>query len=208
MKMDIEKIFTDIYRYNIFGGIDSISGPGSSRDQTRMIIDKLPIIFHDFHISTLLDIPCGDFHWMSAVNLNAVDYIGADIVKELINRNRKYEKDNIVFKKMNLITDTFPRVNLILCRDCFVHFSYSNILQSLQNIYKSKSQYLLTTTFSDYQENHNILTGLWRPLNLEIAPFNFPKPILCITEKCTEGNGSYCDKSLGLWRIDDIKMSL
>jgi hypothetical protein len=36
----------------------------------------------------LLDIPCGDFNWMKLLNLG-VDYIGADIVGELIAENRR-----------------------------------------------------------------------------------------------------------------------
>ena len=46
----------------------------------------------------------------------------------------------------------------------------------------------------------------WRPLNLELSPFDFPKPLKIINEKCTEYNGIYADKSLGLWLLDDIKI--
>jgi hypothetical protein len=37
---------------------------------------------HD--VKSLLDIPCGDFHWMRRVNLQGLSYVGADIVRELI----------------------------------------------------------------------------------------------------------------------------
>ena len=63
---------------------------------------------------------------------------------------------------------------------------------------------MLTTTFPDCDENIDIVTGDWRIINLERAPFNFPKPIKMINEKCTEGNGTYSDKSLGLWPIDQL----
>jgi hypothetical protein len=45
---------------------------------------------------------------------------------------------------------------------------------------------------------------IWRPLNLELPPFNFPKPVKLINEQCTEGNGEYTDKHLGLWFLDEV----
>src|SRR4051794_14532620 len=60
-------IFTKIYRNNWFNGRNSVSGPGSEIEQTRVLIEELPRLFADLDISTLLDIPCGDFHWMNNV---------------------------------------------------------------------------------------------------------------------------------------------
>jgi len=46
----------------------------------------------------------------------------------------------------------------------------------LRNIRRSGSAYLLVTTFPDRKENVDIITGNWRPLNMEKPPFNFPRP--------------------------------
>ena len=81
-----EDVFTEIYRSNGWGGKDSISGMGSDAHQTRIITSKLQSLLIDLNISTMLDIPCGDFHWMKSVDLNSIDYTGADIVKELIHK--------------------------------------------------------------------------------------------------------------------------
>ena len=105
---------------------------------------------------------------------------------------------------MYLIENTLQQVDLILMRDGLVHMSYDDIFKSLNNVCNSMSQYLLTTSFTDRQDNGDIITGGWRPLNLEIAPFSLPKPITIINEKCTQGKLSYADKSLGLWKISDI----
>jgi hypothetical protein len=48
------------------------------------------------------------------------------------------------------------------------------------------------------------VTGDWRPINLERAPFNWPAPVELIVEECTESGGVFADKSLGLWRIDAL----
>jgi hypothetical protein len=59
-------------------------------------------------------------------------------------------------------------------------------------------------THPDCEENEDITTGDWRLLNLEKPPFNFPKPLQLLNEQCSEGGGQFCDKSLGLWRVQDI----
>lgn len=203
-----EDVFTDFYRRNKWGGQVSVSGTGSDNYQTRLITRELPILLNDFNISTMLDIPCGDFYWMNSVNLKGIDYIGADIVRDLIQSNReKYKRDNVCFKNLNLIRDKMPRVDLVFCRDCLVHFSFDDIFLALHNICDSQSELLLTTTFTDRKDNYDIVTGQWRVINLEVAPFMFPKPLKIINEECTERNGIYKDKSLALWRIRDIRES-
>jgi hypothetical protein len=83
-------------------------------------------------------------------------------------------------------------------------FSFEDIHKSLLNIKKSGSQYLLTTTFTECQSNKKIVTGDWRIINLQKPPFNFPKPLEIINEGCSEGEGTYDDKSLGLWCIEEL----
>ena len=201
----VEKRFESIYKNNSWGGTTSVSGRGSDLDQTKTLIKELPSLFEDLNISSILDIPCGDFNWIKKINLNKYQYIGADIVKEIIDNNKKlYEKENVSFQKINLIEDPLPQADLILVRDCLVHFSYNNIFKALNNICRSGSKYLLTTTFTNRQSNENIITGEWRTLNLQLKPFYLPKPIKIVNERCTEGNMLYTDKSLGLWKISDI----
>jgi len=203
--MNIEQRFENIFKNNSWGGHNSVSGRGSDLDQTEHIIREIPALFKDMGISTVLDIPCGDFNWMRNIDLSGIKYIGADIVKEIVKNNKnQYEKNNVSFRHMNLIEDTLPQVDLILIRDCLVHMSYDDIFKLLNNVCNSMSQYLLTTSFTDRQDNKDIITGEWRPLNLQIAPFSLPKPIRIINEKCTQGKSSYTDKSLGLWKISDI----
>jgi hypothetical protein len=93
---------------------------------------------------------------------------------------------------------------LVLCRDCLVHFSYSDIRRSLTNIRLSRSTYILTTTFRGRDRNFDVPTGDWRAINLEKAPFDLGTPLAIIDEQCTEGGGVYSDKCLGLWRCSDL----
>jgi hypothetical protein len=208
-KKQTEEVFLDIYKNNKWGGKDSISGRGSDIHQTKSIAKELPTVFNNFNISTMLDIPCGDFHWMKDVDLSNVNYIGSDIVSELVEKNStQYKRDGLSFQKLNLIKDKLPKVDLIFCRDCLVHLSFEDIFNALRNICDSHSEYLLTTTFSKRSHNKDIATGNWRTLNLESTPFTLPKPLKIINEGCTEGDGSYADKALGLWKIADIQKTL
>ena len=92
----------------------------------------------------------------------------------------------------------------MLCRDCFVHLSFADIARAVENIRANNIEFLLTTTFSAEAANRDIVTGDWRPLNLETLPFSFPPPLELIVEGCTEQDGAFADKSLGLWRVSDL----
>ena len=199
--------FTIIYKRNHWNSKDSVSGSGSSLSETKIIIEEISSLIKKLKIKTVLDLPCGDFNWMKYVDLKNVDYVGADIVKELIASNsKKYQTNNIQFKTIDLISDQLSYYDLIINRDCLVHLSFEDISKCIQNIKKSKSKYLLTTTFIKRQLNEDIITGSWRTLNLQINPFKFPEPKIIINENCSEQDYKYDDKSLALYLIKDIKI--
>lgn len=202
----MQVIFSEIKRKNMWKGEESVSGPGSSLSQTKVIRRELPKLFKNFGIKSILDIPCGDFYWMNKTDLSQIEkYIGGDIIKELVDINRKrYDNKKISFKVIDITKDKLPNVDLLLVRDCLVHFSYEDYKKAINNLKKSKSKYLLTTTFVKRKTNENIITGYWRPINLQKEPFLFPKPIFLLNEKCTEAKGAYSDKSLGLWWVKDL----
>ena len=83
-RMPMRDVFTQIYRTNKWGGNESRSGKGSSLAQTQQVRNALPGLLQAFRIRSMLDLPCGDFQWMKEVDLRGVDYLGADIVPELI----------------------------------------------------------------------------------------------------------------------------
>ncbi|MFR9166048.1 MAG: class I SAM-dependent methyltransferase [Dysgonomonas sp.] len=202
-----QEIFTDIYNTNHWTSPESISGPGSDSEQTTTLVDGLNSLIKENNIKSILDIPCGDFNWMQKVDLEGIDYIGADIVEALISENQqKYTAENIRFEVLDLISDKLPKVDILVVRDCLVHLSLENIYNSVKNIKSSGAKYLLATTFPEHSVNFDIQTGEWRPLNLQIKPFKFPKPLLIINEGCTEVKGRFNDKSMALWEIAQIEL--
>ncbi|MBM3759094.1 MAG: class I SAM-dependent methyltransferase [Acidobacteria bacterium] len=204
-----DEVFGEIWSGNKWGGTDSVSGRGSDLTQTQVVRETLPVVFQQYGVKSMLDVPCGDFHWMRHVDLSGVDYVGGDIVAELVERNTAaYQTGNVRFVRLNLLEDAVPKVDLVFCRDCLVHLSFEHVFAALRQICASESQYLLTTTFVDRQQNGDIATGNWRPLNLRVAPFEFPESLLLVNEKCTEDGGQFRDKSLGLWKVSDLRALL
>jgi hypothetical protein len=200
-----EETFREIYRSNHWSGNKSVSGQGSDDEQTREISIQIPRLINELGIKSFLDVPCGDFHWFSKLNVNLDSYTGGDIISEIVEKNNAlYKTDSRSFIKLDLIEDSLPKADILLCRDCLVHLSYHDIEKVLENIRRSGIPYLLTTTFPNCDQNLDITTGDWRIINLEKAPFNLPEPIKIINEKCTEANGSYADKSLGLWKLQQL----
>ncbi len=209
-KSSLKDYFSDIYTTNSFNGVQSKSGPGSEVEQTITISMMLPKLIESLGVKSVCDIPCGDFNWMQKVNLSQVEYFGYDIAADLVsNLKANYEDDKRHFNELNIVDDELKAFDLVFCRDLLVHLNYKDAQKAIDNICRSKSKYLLTTTFPGRKENVNIRYDSknigWYPINLQLEPFNFPTPIEIINENCTEANGQYRDKSLALYEIRTLK---
>lgn len=203
--LDLRERFARIYETNLWGSDASVSGSGSVIEQTRAIRAQLPVLLKELAISSMLDLPCGDFGWMRDVDLDAVSYVGGDIVPDLVAQHeREFGNARRRFAVLDVTGDSLPRVDLVFCRDCLVHLSEAHIRKAIENIKASGSTWLLTTTFPGHSENQNIEDGDWRVLNLEAAPYCLGNPVALLNEGCTEHDGAFADKSLGLWRIADL----
>ncbi len=175
----VEERFNKIYSTNYWFDNESRSGTGSSLRSTENIRFHLPKILEKFNIKKLFDETCGDFNCMSQVLKSVeIDYLGSDIVKDLIVSNKKYENDKIKFSKLDIIVDKLPVSDLMICRDCLFHFSYQDIFLFLNNFLSSDIKYILLTSHLNTEhkfENKDIVTGDFRKIDLFSKPFNFEK---------------------------------
>ena len=173
--------FDFIYKNRFWTSKESVSGTGSTLEATASIRYHLPIIFEKFQIKTFLDAPCGDFHWMRGVlkQHRHIQYIGGDIVEELIRKNnQRYSNDNISFSTLDITSDPLPDADLMLVRDCLFHLSYADINLFLENLSKSNISYILTTSHREGVKNRDIVTGSYRDIHLFSDPFNWPQDSL------------------------------
>jgi hypothetical protein len=81
--------FEKIYHMGLFGSKVSRSGTGSTMEQTAHIRAALAQLFEELGIKTLLDVPCGDFHWMRHINISNMHYIGGDIVADMVKKKQR-----------------------------------------------------------------------------------------------------------------------
>ena len=200
-----EEIFAanvELYRRQHY---ESLSGPGSCLAQTRELRERLPLLLENLGVESLLDAPCGDFNWMQHVRLGVKQYIGVDILGEIVATNQwRYAAAYRRFQRADVTRDALPRADAILCRDLLSHLGFADVFRTLANFKASGATYLMTTTFTRPRPNCDTARGEWRTLNLTLPPLNFPPPILVINEKCTEGGDAFSDKSLGIWPLQDL----
>ncbi|MBO3458574.1 class I SAM-dependent methyltransferase [Aetokthonos hydrillicola CCALA 1050] len=200
-------VFSNIFSHNRWLESESVSGPGSTLEQTAFIRKMLPLLLKELNVKSVLDAPCGDFYWMKEVELDLDEYWGGDIVPDLITEiKQKYANKKRNFITLDIVADQLPTVDLIFCRDCFVHLPFKDIITAIKNFKTSGSTYLLTTTYpGGVQKNKDIIIGNWRAIDLQLSPFNFSPPIKVINEQTTE-SGDLPEKSLGLWKLADIPL--
>jgi hypothetical protein len=204
--LDLVARFERIEQTNLWGATSSVSGLGSEDAATAAIREALPLLLQRLGVRSLLDAPCGDAGWIGRMKLD-LDYTGIDIVPSLIaaNSERAARGELIArFRVADITRDALPKADVILCRDCLVHLSFHNIDRAVANFRASGADFLLVTTFPEWDGNRDCEDGDWRALNMERAPFNWPAPRELINERCEEGGGGWRDKSLGLWRLDQL----
>jgi hypothetical protein len=195
------EVFTEIFRRNIWGYQETVSGGGSTLHYTQNLRAALPELIGDLKVRTLLDLPCGDFHWMSEISLPIAHYIGSDIVARLVEIARiRYGRPNREFRTLDLCRDVLPKADLLLCRDCLMHLSEETIFLALANIIRSDIKYLLITTYPEGR-NRSIRVGDWFTINLCAAPYNFPPPLRTVDDWVEP----FDRRQLGLWEIESLR---
>ena len=205
LNLSLQERFELIYNENFWESEESRSGIGSEIENTKEVLKALEHFIKEFKIKSIIDIPCGDYNWMSLMDMRNLKYQGHDIVQQLITDNKKkFKNSNISFIHSDITNSKLGKADLMLVRDCLVHFSFEDIKKSIFRIKQSRSKYLMTTSFVNVDQNIDIYSADWRPINLEKGPFNFPKPLMTYNEKCKEMNGIYTDKSLCIWEINRL----
>jgi hypothetical protein len=202
-------VFAQIFRRNRWCDAESRSGGGSSLAATEPIRSALPGLMRRYGVGSVVDAPCGDLRWMATLLPEIDDYTGVEIVPELVaHHQQRYGSFRIRFILRDITIDPPPAGDLVICRDCLVHLRTPLAMRALRNIAGTRARYLLTTTFPRTRVNRDVLTGAWRPLNLERAPFHLGPPLASIAEYPAGSDDPFADKALALWSLDDVRAAL
>lgn len=175
------------------------SGLGSELGQTEVLRASLPHILHDLDVELLIDVGCGDWNWMSQVDLHC-NYIGVDIVDALIQRNSsKFSRYNVSFQQLDAVAEELPRCDAVLCREVLFHLSFADGIRLIENVLRN-AKWLIATTDTAIWFNSDIPTGDFRMLNLERAPFRLPSPV-----KIYPDDGLVPGRCLGVWNTSMLQ---
>lgn len=190
-RLPARKVFKAIYDENAWGSHESgdyYSGPGSDSGPAHAYADGIRKFIAANHISSVVDLGCGDFRVGSMLINGDVRYIGVDIVDDLVTVNgKRFGTQNIQFQCVDIIREPLPDGELCLIREVFQHLSNSEILRVLPKL--RKYRYAI---YTDYQPpasaltlpNRDIAHGrdtrLWKgsALFLDQPPFNIETELL------------------------------
>jgi SAM-dependent methyltransferase len=140
------EIFGDIYRDNKWGGAQGTfnSGSGSTRTHADVYAGAVRKFVRENGIRRIVDLGCGDFTVGSRLLEPGVEYVGVDIVPELIEHNeRRYGSASVGFVCRDIIGDALPDGDLCLVRQVLQHLSNDQIAGVLRNV--SRYRYTLVT---------------------------------------------------------------
>lgn len=187
-------VFTAVYRDNLWNNPESRSGWGSTltgANGTERIRTAIEEIITEFEVSSIVDVPCGDLNWLSAVDLGGAEYLGVDVVPELIARNREvHGSDRMRFACEDLTAWVPPPVDLVIVRDLLIHLTNDQALASLANVVASGARLLLVSDYARVRRNADTFTGGLRLHNLLQPPFDRFGFAAAVRRRLPDGDGN------------------
>jgi hypothetical protein len=167
-------------------GAETVCGPGSTLAFTAPLRAWLPDIIDRYHIHSILDAPCGDWHWIQHTDLRGATYLGWDINTPTTDvpwhgsPEWQFEQVNLLKRRKT------PTVDLVICRDFLAHIPDEHVVKVLRKFRNSGSRYLLATNFTGTNTTDPHPTDqngfYYRPVNLCAPPFDMPTPVNTLAE--------------------------
>jgi hypothetical protein len=130
-----------------------------------------------------------------------VDYIGGDIVRMMVERNQKsFGSERVSFVHLDITRDAFPAAGLWLCRDTFSHLSEADVFAALRCFANSNIRYMLVSSANpDGFVNTDIVTGDYRRIDLQAAPYSLPPELTALKDG---------DNEMRLWSREQVAEAL
>ena len=197
-----QEVFEQYYRRRHWGDGESASGWGSTMSATSDLRTSLPRLLSDLGVQTLLDVPCGDHHWMAAVDLGDIDYIGGDIVPDLVAEvATRWPGPRKRFEVIDLADDPLPPSDAVFTRDCLLHLDLATIQAVLRNVARSDTRWLLASDYPDLRTNVDSPIGPAMPVSLRVAPFSLPPPVRTVDDHGPDSRR----KTIAVWSIESVR---
>lgn len=167
------------------GRRESASGPGSSLAAAHPTIELLRRTLTGRNITSILDLGCGDWHWMRTLGLPQLNqgldvrYMGWEANRELVDYLRVTfgQAGYVEFCLKDITTSHLPNVDLIIARDVLFHLPRA-LSERLVRRIKSSCKFFLATSFLGEPNNGDIQAYLpidnwgFYPINLNAPPYD------------------------------------
>ena len=203
--------FEEIIAHGFWRDTESACGRNSTYLCTRRISHALQLLFNTGLVSSILDVGCADFHWMSTLDFSKIHYTGIDVVTHFIRENQgKYGRDNIRFEEFDIVDLVPAKHDMVFCRDVFTCLTLEDTVKAFNNIKKSGARFFAASGFyrelvstknhknvSETMNSSKLPTGDFRAINFCLTPFFFRTPMMTLFEDM-EG------KAIGIWQLDDL----
>lgn len=164
-------------------------GSGSDPENAKNYLNILQEYFNDPRFNTIVDLGSGDWRLMEKINIpNNKIYEGFDIVKKVVdNTNKKHSRENVHFYHIHSLEEMQnKKADLLIIKDVMHHWSNKNISYFINNILPNFKYALITNDYDKNADNSDIKAGHFRPINIEIEPYNI-KNIELIAEYQSHG---------------------
>lgn len=163
MNPTVQHAFTQIHDSGHWDVGETRDGTGSTLRFTQQLISDLPDLFRRWHVTSILDAGCGEFHWMRHCDLSGITYVGGDVVAAKLATLRDRFPEHS-WLDLDITEDAMPNVDLWLCRDTLIHLPDDMIRRSLRNFVSSGTRLLLV--------GHSELHGAGNDCIMELGDIN------------------------------------
>lgn len=133
--LGVEETFDRVYAERWWGdgpGFDS--GEGSGEALATPYVQRIRDFIESRGIRSVVDLGCGDFRVGRQLISPDLDYVGVDVVGDLVKRNqRTFGAEKVRFEHRDLIGGELPGAELALLRQVLQHLSNDEIQTVLDN---------------------------------------------------------------------------
>lgn len=158
--------FARLYAKGGWSGLGS--GPGSEVRQAGPFLKALATLVRTFEPRSILDVGCGQGLALHALSDFTGDYVGIDLVPELIEENRqRFPAANVDFRVFDLVDGRGEqRFDLVVIKDVLQHLSRASAQALMANTARMSAMVFLVNDSSCGKgtEAKDIEDGAYRPL--------------------------------------------
>ena len=172
-----ESAFESVYENGVWGRDGNgrgNSGTGSDPKNAFVYLAFLQQFLADHQIASVVDLGCGDWRLGSSICWDGIEYLGIDVVKSVVAKNRdNFSASNISFVLADGVNYPLPAADLLICKDVLQHLPFADIRQ----VIKQFPQFTYCLIVNDVDpitltcKNRDIVRGDYRQIDLTQPPF-------------------------------------